>query len=787
MIRTTVATLIFLALAAPLLGQRVAARQPSGVIVREAEQRWLYGRQQPAFTPRDASSEWVRITGATRDPKAKTRTLSLTFSGQMEPGTARLTTDARGRIVHIDASFSPPRKHPVVLKEISAEEELRWSIFDGLGQSYAALPEMRVWDIVPVRSNTRLEVGAHWRDTIDLHASLGGYQQSVRGEREHTIVGDTVIGGVKSWMIRDSGLVNFSEHLLIDERTLEHDAIIDRTVKGTIVSRHVLDPGLGLDRIRFDTTTLAGNAVLRYPDGRSFATPARFERVERIELLSEDEFRAREAKRRNAEGEFSIVMRLEGDAERIARGDPGLVAALLDTLATSGDPASRNHALGLLHLAAGEQLGERIRAALLRAGDTAAVLRDMRNDWVGGRAPIGDSALALMLPIMRDPGIAFAFGLDRDDYYENARQGLLTHPPASTAAATQWPCTLSACRALAAEWTGKGDPRLRSVALIANLTLEPRLWSDTVLAHYAAGDRFLEPAVELIRGVAAAWPAGSHAALPTPGADWRAWSNWMDGENPEYKGRHRTSLARFDQVHVQVIGFAHALTGRDFAAEWNAGLSAANDDSARFVYGSMLAGIGQMPDDPATIASRFESKSALMRALATTEVQALFDRGAPRADSATFEEVQRRVLAVAIDSAAPWPMLDSAARSTARRSPMPRGVVSAADMAYERPAATPGPLVLSGADLAPAVRTAWAHRGVRITDAGWQPKSSESVIIIAVSEVRQIGRFISVTISQDHLTARVDGRGQSWASGTTLYLMRRSDGWVIVSAGGWVT
>lgn len=118
---------------------------------------------------------------------------------------------------------------------------------------------------------------------------------------------------------------------------------------------------------------------------------------------------------------------------------------------------------------------------------------------------------------------------------------------------------------------------------------------------------------------------------------------------------------------------------------------------------------------------------------------------------------------------------------------MPRGVVSAADMAYERPAATPGPLVLSGADLAPAVRTAWAQRGVRITDAGWQPKSSESVIIIAVSEVRQIGRFISVTISQDHLTARVDGRGQSWASGTTLYLMRRSDGWVIVSAGGWVT
>jgi hypothetical protein len=317
--------------------------------------------------------------------------------------------------------------------------------------------------------------------------------------------------------------------------------------------------------------------------------------------------------------------------------------------------------------------------------------------------------------------------------------------------------------------------------------MEPQRWADTVLARYAAGDRFLEPAVELIRGIAATWPAGSHASLPAAGADWRAWSNWMEGYNPAYPRLRPRSPVRFEQVHEQVIAFAHALTGRDFAAEWREALARATDDSARFVFGSMLVGVGQIPDDPAAIASRLESKSALMRALALREVKGLFERDTLRADSATTEEIQRRVLAVALDSATPWPMFDSGAGRTTRQSPMPRGVVGAADYAYDRPSPTPGPVVLTGNHLAPGVRATWAHRGVRIADADWQPKSSESVILIEVSDVGRIGPFASVSITQDHLTARVDGRGQSWASGTTLYLMRRGTGWVIIDSGGWIT
>ncbi|NUQ20013.1 MAG: hypothetical protein HOQ09_03535 [Gemmatimonadaceae bacterium] len=392
----------------------------------------------------------------------------------------------------------------------------------------------------------------------------------------------------------------------------------------------------------------------------------------------------------------------------------------------------------------------------------------------------------MLLPIMADAGVAFAFGLDRDPHLENARQGLLTHPPAVTPSTSEWPCVPAVCRTLAAQWNADVDPRLRSLGLIAQFTLDPKHWADTVMARYKAGDRFLEPAVSLIRGVAATWAAGSHAGLPPVGADWRAWSNWMDGRDPEYRTMGAPDLARFEDKHTDAIRLAEAMTGRDFATEWRDAMRTATSDSARYVYGSLLLGIDALSEDAATIAARLQSTSPLMRELARREVSALLDHGAPLADSATTAEVQNRVLAVAIDDAAPWPLLDSTTWRR-RESPMPRHVVSAADMAYARPAATPGPLVLMGDSLAPAVRDRWGERKLRIESAGSSTKSSESVIILAVSAVRSVGPFARVSIDQSHLTARVKGRGQSWAAGTTLYLLRRGADWVIVSVASWIT
>jgi hypothetical protein len=263
----------------------------------------------------------------------------------------------------------------------------------------------------------------------------------------------------------------------------------------------------------------------------------------------------------------------------------------------------------------------------------------------------------------------------------------------------------------------------------------------------------------------------------------------MDGRNPAYTQMGPGQLVRFEQSHQQAIAFAHLLTGRDFAAEWREGMRIATDDSARFVYGSMLDGIHAASHDAAAVAARLQSGSPLMRALAVNELTALLGGATSASDSATTEEVQGRVLAVAIEGAPAWPMLDSSSQSTGRNSPspMPTRIAGAADFAYERPAATPGPLVLRGDDLAPALRARWEGRNVRIVDSHWTPKSSESVIVVAISGVQQIGPFARVSLRHYHLTARVNGRGQSWAAGTTLYLMRRGSEWLIVSSSSWIT
>lgn len=774
--------------AAPIAAQQHRTAAPSGTFVRDVRERWLNARQRPAFTPMTESSRWVKITGVAGDAAAKTRTLSLSFSADAGAGTARLTTDDRGRVVRLVASFPSPRPDRGALPAlVSPAEELRWAIFDGVEQRYASLPETRVWDLVPVRDSQPLAFGRHWRDTLDLRASLGEYRQSLRGVRESTVIGDTLVHGRRLWIVRDSAVVHYEEHLLVEERTLDTLAVVDRSGDGTIVGRHLLDPELGVDRLRNDTTSLTGLAVLRYPDGRSFSTPARYERTQRVELLDAAAFAARERKRRAEQGEFSIVFRFEGNEERVANGDSALINALLDTLATARDPDARARAAQMLRLAGSPAIRPRLSAAWLRAGDTVSVIHELENAWLDPARSIDERDLALLLPVMADPGVAFAFGLDRDPHLENARQGLLTHPPAVTPSTAEWPCAPAACRMLAAEWNADVDPRLKSLGLIAQFTLDPKRWADTVMARYQAGDRFLEPAVSLIRGVAASWPAGSHAGLPPVGADWRAWSNWMDGRDPAYRAMGSPELARFEDPHTDAIRLAQAMTGRVFAAEWRDAMRTATNDSARYVYGSLLLGIDALSEDASTIAARLQSTSPLMRDLARREVSALLDRGTPLADSATTVEVQNRVLAVAIDGAAPWPLLDSTTSRRRGESPMPRNVISAADLAYARPAATPGPLVLVGDSLAPAVRARWGERKFPIVAADWKVKSSESVIMLGVSAVRGVGPFARVSIDQSHLTARVHGRGQSWASSTTLYLMRRGGDWVIVSKGGWIT
>jgi hypothetical protein len=564
-------------------------------------------------------------------------------------------------------------------------------------------------------------------------------------------------------------------------------AIIERSAEGTIVGRYLLDADLALFRLRVDTTLLTGEARLRYPDGRIFRTPASFARTMRIEMLDEATRTARDHRRDSAHAGFSILIRPEGTGESLARGDKKVLEALLDTIARSGNADARRRAYGFLRMwARDSSTARRVRAATVAAGDTESVLRELSDEWGTRGHQIDANDLALVLPVMSDPGAAFAFGLERDWLYVAARDDFLTHPPAITRDTTQWPCTPEACRMLAAQWTSDADSRLRDVGLVAHLALDPKQWSDTVMARSAAGDHFLDGAAALIRGVATLWAAGAKAPLPTPGAGWRAWSNWMDGRAPSSKSMGPGQVVRFENSHVVAIRFAAVRTGRDFAAEWRQSMQHASDDTARMVFGEMLVGLGESPDDPAIVARNLRSASPLLRGLASREVVGLFSHGATAADEATATDVQDRLLAVAVDGEQPWPVIDSTMNRGLAQT-MPRKITEAVDHAYGPPYPAPGPLVVLGDSLATRVRSKWAQRGIRMVERAWDPSSNESAIELDLSGVRTAGPFARIRVTQTHLTARINGRGQSWAAGATLYLMRSGAGWVIVAAESWIT
>jgi hypothetical protein len=92
-----------------------------------------------------------------------------------------------------------------------------------------------------------------------------------------------------------------------------------------------------------------------------------------------------------------------------------------------------------------------------------------------------------------------------------------------------------------------------------------------------------------------------------------------------------------------------------------------------------------------------------------------------------------------------------------------------------------------GDSLAPSVRDRWGKRGIRFVESNARVPSNESAVELGVSAVHVVGPFLRVTVSQSHLTARVNGRGASWAGGGTIYLMRTSAGWVLVASSSWIT
>jgi hypothetical protein len=757
--------------------------------------RWLHERQQPRFTAFAMSRSWL-LGDSLRAAPGDRRRLYLTigrFAEGRDSGFIELDRD--GRVARLSASVRPPSRSMALLPGDSARFA-RFRMFEG---GRLTLPETRLWDLTPSFA-TGARPGTRWTDTLERVAEREGYRQTLRGVRVSTLLGDTTVGDRRLWIVRDSARVRYEERWLEEERTLGTDVTVTRTANGVIRGQYLYDPEQHLFRTRSDTTSLTGEAVLQYPNSylgvRTLRTSARYERYRQWDVYDQAGYTARQTAIRTAaqRDQGGMVMAPNTNVERrLADGDTVVRDSVLAQWRQSDDPEHREGLFRTLQTWATRRdrmFYVRLDSLRIASGDTAYL-----QSWLARRAyspgqPTTVPEMRSMLGFMEDPSLAFAFNQSRDWLYENLRQALTSSPPA-VMPERAWPCVPTACRLLADRWRSAREPRLRELGLVALVTLDPTGWSDTVLAHAAAGSRFLGPVVMLVRGVGATWPAAAQAPMPSPNASWQTWADWMNAPNASYaaaRAAANTSLGlpaprpearvRFEESHAAAIRFYQARTGRNVVAELRHGLETADSDSARLVFGTMLQGLGELRLSADELVAHFRSGEPGRVALAQRSLIEMFwrDGRAILADSATALAILDRLASQVLEGGAPWRSLDG--RPTAgRQGPELH--------------ATPGQksIFLLADSLPAALRDKWKDRVHVVTSAEWRDRPlTDAGVLYTLSGVRRSGPFVVVGVTSQERMARRPGEApQLFAAGTTYYLMELNGEWVIVSTDMWVT
>jgi hypothetical protein len=748
------------------------------VMEQATQDRWISARQRPEFTPFARASSTLYLDLAAPDPRTGERTIRVAFRAPRSADSAALQVRPDGRVVRYDGWVPSVPLPPMIVPGDSARfARIRLRLGGRL-----ALPQTRVWELVPRVRPRRFVAGARWTDTLALDAAQDGFRQTLAGVRTSVLIGDTVVAGRRLWIVRDSAVVRYAERDLEHERTLDTLVAIDRTVTGTVLGRYVYDPDLRFSHLRNDTTSLSGDAVLRYPDGRTFATPVRYERTRHWTLYDIATFTTRQAARRAELQRTSSgpVRSASNETERrLGAGDTTLRDSLTSVWASEREPNRREELYRLLMLWGRPvpAFKNELDARRMAAGDSAFILRQLAERAYPARPRIDFDAAQQMIRVMSDPGLPFAFGWSRDAIYENLVQTFSTWPPATAPDSSQWRCTPDACALLGAQWHRASEPRLRDVGLAVLATIDPVRWADTAVARAAAGSSVIQRIAQLANGVGATWPAAAKLALPAEEADWRAWLAWMNAPNPQYRvpsalpqesGIH----VRFDESHATAIRFHQVRTGRDLIGELRRRLVAATDDSARMVYGTMLSGLGDTPSVD-QIAAQLRSGSAPQITLARRSMHSVFGARAPRADSATTVAIIDRLIESRLDGSDPWPQLTP--RPGPTRPPAP-------------PPAVPPRYVLLDS-VPPALQAKWRDRVRFISLDEWRRMpEGQPAELLTFSGVERVGPFVRV---QEHVSGRLPRQPNEtprlFFSGTSYYLLATGDGWAIVDAGMWIT
>lgn len=786
--------LVALALAAaPIQAAVGQALAGEWVMEQQLRERWMHGRQFPRFVPFKAYRNWLVVDSLRSGADGR----RLHFSLQGPAGvldTALVVTDKTGRItrVHVGLALFSQRGPPSAADSARWLEWRRFRLGGGI-----VLPETRVWDLVPTFPQGTPRIGMSWTDTLARVATDGpSFRQSMRGTRRSRITGDTAVDGRRLWIVHDSAHVEYEERYLERERTLDTLTQVSRVATGVIRGVHLYDAEVDLVRRRDDTTRLSGEAVLRYPDGRAFRTPARYEGTRRWDLYDAQQHAARLAQLRDeSRREFGgMVMVAANELQRRltdgdARTRDSIVAAWLQT----ADPDEAVRLFGLLMRWAGRDTAFTARLERLRvsAGDTAYLHGLLVRRAADRTRPFDTTDVRTMLRFMEDPAASWSFNVNRDYLYENLAYSLTSWPPAAANgdSSLYTACTIAACRMLAEQWQTGREPRTRDVGLVAAHSLDPARWADTVLALAGPRRPLLRRAATLAKGIGATWDAASKATMPDPDSDWRTWLQWMDGRDSAQIAAWAARLAalpnptrsdtvarvRFEETHRTAIRMYMAQTGRDVIGEMQRSYAAAESDSARLIFGTMLQGLGRLRLLEDEIAGAFISGVPARITVARQALLSRFPESVPPSDPDVAAPFIDRLIAATVDSAPLWRFGAAEGGAAGEGRPM-----------LHAPAKR---IFVNGDGLPAAVRAKWSSRVEIISREEWNRRDPrEAGVFYTFTPVRVWGRFVRVERVVSERLARAEGQAPAqYASANTYYLMELNGDWVIVDQRGWVT
>ena len=716
-------------------GEIAPAQVPVGHVLEvTSRERWMHAAQRPEFTSFRPMSFALQVDGTAPDALTGERTLRLSRLDRRTGDLTRLVVRRDGSVVRQDTQVGGPIPTP---RGMAPDEAVRFAQYRLLDEGRLVLPATRTWDAIPRVRPRRFASGERWTDTIALASAVDGSRQALDGVRTSVLVKDTVVAGRSLWIVRDSARVRYSEREVEFERTLDTTVTVDRNATGSITGRYLYDRVLGMHWTRVDTTSLNGEAVLRFPDGRSFRTTARYERMREMTLREPAAYVARREEirlERMRTSTGTVRVPTNQTEERLARSDTAFRDSLVRAWDRETDPDRRQQVYRTL---TSWSFNEAFRAEVERrraaAGDSAFAIERLWTLAYPARTKI-DRTLALeMIRVMQDPGISFAANVHRDPLYENLAQ-TFTSWPRAIEPDTAWRCTPEACALFEQQFRTAQEPRLRDVGLTALVTGDPVRWADSLTGHPRSRSSVLRRVTELATGTMTTFPARTQVAIPSSNADWHAWRDWTRAD------------------FTTPIRFYGKRTGRDLLAEIRQRYASAPNDSARLVFGTILASFGEV-QSANEIAAQLRSGSEAQRQLAIAAIPTLFRGRVPLADSATAVAVIDRVLTDAV------------------RTPDSDSLYVLAD------------------SIPAALRARWSNRLRFISLAEWQAMSERKAArLLTVSRVERVGALVRVS---SEVAGRSDRQPNEslrlYHGGSTYYMFENNGVWTIVATSRWIT